>query len=140
MGNPLGLNFAGSETADVLTATGDDFVWSPGTKVEIIAVYDILTVSVTGTPVVKWDKRVTAASDTGRGDGDIVSMTYPTDPIAGRVVYKELTTPIVLYPGEQAVRDVTTTGSAGSAIGRIIYRCLSERPANFPHAAAVAGT
>lgn len=131
MGN-RNRSYAGSETADVLTATGDDFVYTPGDPVEVIAVEDVITVTVAGAPVVKWDKRPTAASDTGRGDGDVASLTYPaTVPTAGQVVYKELTTPIRLNPGEQAVREVTTTGSAGSAIGRLIYRVLNERPANI---------
>ena len=137
MGNPFDHNFTQNTTVDVLTSTGDDYVWSPGQKVEIIAALDFISVQTGNDPagltaLVKWDKRPTVQSDTGRGDGDIVSMTYPTTAVpVGSFVYKELTTPIVLYPGEQAVREVTRLAT-GSAIGCLVYRVLSERPDNLP--------
>ena len=59
--------------------------------------------------VVKFDKRPTAGSDTGRGDGDVavISKTASVNQ-QGKYLYEDPATKIVLNEGAQVIVEVTT--------------------------------
>lgn len=108
-----------------LTSATDVYTWTPSHPVEIIRwglVLDaLLDVGVGAT--VKVDKRPTAGSDTGRGDGDIGALTTTGDLAQGVVWNDELAAPIKLLPGEQAVVEVTDAAdTAGTGEVYIHYR------------------
>lgn len=70
------------------------------------------------TPVVKFDKRPTAGSDTDRGDGDVASLALATT-AAGKVMYDLVAIGDVLEPGEEIVVQLVTAATGGSPTGHI---------------------
>ena len=75
---------------------------------------------VTGTEatacVIKFDKQPTAGSATGRGDGDLGSITFAASNLQGTVLVDKPATRLTLEPGEQMVAQVTTASSADKAV------------------------
>ncbi|HYE94550.1 MAG TPA: hypothetical protein VEA38_26180 [Terriglobales bacterium] len=83
--------------------------------------------------VVKFDKRPTAGSDTGRGDGDCGVITKPASNVQGKVIYDEpaSTESVMLDEGDQVVVEVTTAnGDACNAVAQLIGRVIPESKAN----------
>ena len=122
MGRALSLATA----ADV----GD--VWGAGNVRHIIrAVMLIFTTAVDATGVLKIDKRPTAGSNTGRGDGDIAVINYTTVTGAqGKGVFKEGLN-VQMNATEEAVAQVTdATPTAGNAHVILLVEPAWERPAN----------
>ena len=72
----------------------------------------------TATPVVKFDKRPTAGSDTSRGDGDVANFALSTT-AAGEVMYDEAEMGDILEPGEEVVVELTAKASGGSPTGHV---------------------
>jgi hypothetical protein len=121
-----------AKTQSVASAA-DIGTWAPGYMPHIIrAVAMIFDVSANATGVTKVDKRPTAGSDTGRGDGDIAILNYTTAVGAqGLVVYKD-GLDIELLPGEEAVFEVTdATPTAGSAHLILYVEPRWEYPSNI---------
>ena len=128
MGRALALDTA----ADV----GD--VWGPGYVRQIIrAVVLVFTTAVDATGELKIDKRITAGSDTGRGDGDIATIAYTTVTGAqGKAVYKD-GLDVVMNVTEEAVAQVTdATPTAGNAHVILLVEPSWERPGNNTDMAA----
>lgn len=73
----------------------------------------------TTTPVVTFDKRPTAGSDTDRGSADVGSLTLSTT-AAGKVMYDLVAIGDILEPGEEVVAELLTaaTGSSKAGHGR----------------------
>lgn len=91
-----------------LATTGDKGKLTPGYVPLIIrAVAVVCKADPTAAGVVKIDKRPTAGSDTGRGDGDIAVINIAATHSQGDVVYKDGLN-VELRPGEEAVVDVTS--------------------------------
>ncbi len=97
------------------------------------------TISSTGNTVVKFDKRPTAGSDVGRGDGDVGTLTIATGKVAGTVAYED--TDFVdaatgawvssLNEGDQVVvQVVTAASSAGQGVPYLLVEISPEMPAN----------
>lgn len=113
---------------DDVSATGDDFTYTPAYPVDVWGYVAVVTTAIAGSvsgaaPVIKVDKRITAGSDTGRGDGDVVgAATLPLATAAGKGIYKILSTPVALNIGEQAVIEVTT-----AATGVVVHNLLVRR-------------
>jgi len=85
------------------------------------------------TPVVKFDKRPTAGSDTSRGDGDIANFACSTT-AAGKHLYDEAAQGTVLEPGEEVVVELATrpvSGPAGHFIPLLLVKYLPETVANM---------
>ena len=104
-----------NETASVvsLTSTGDKFVYTPSTPVEVVRVGFVSTIAPGGAPVIAFDKRPTAGSDTNRVNAAFGTIT-PGALAAGQMAYHEpdpLTESRILNPGEQLVAEVTTASS-----------------------------
>lgn len=119
------------ETPIALTATGDDWDVTFAQPADIVRVGFIVTAAFdsTANTVVAVDKRPTAGSDTGRGDGDIATINIPDDTAAGTVWTVEVNpSSIQVDAGEQIVFQVTTAASsAGSGIYFVEYQ---PRPLN----------
>ncbi|WP_028316699.1 hypothetical protein [Desulfatibacillum aliphaticivorans] len=88
----------------------------------------------TSTPVVKFDKRPTAGSDSGRGDGDLGVLNLSTTS-AGKVMYDHAGRGTRLEAGEEIVVQLTTmadgTGAAGHGRPYVKVRRSDEMPANM---------
>lgn len=88
----------------------------------------------TSTPVVKFDLRPTAGSDTERGDGDIAELKLLTT-VAGKVMFDEVAKGTVLEPGMEVMVELTTqavgTGAAGHVLPSLLVKYLPESKANL---------
>lgn len=118
-------------TIDSLAATGDNTIWNVGEPITVVRIEAIIgtVTSDTGAAVVKFDKRVLTNSDTGRGDGDVGTLTVPVSTAAGKILYKNVR--VDCSPGDQIVAEVTTTSAAGSAYYEVHYIRRHEEPANL---------
>lgn len=117
-----------------LASAADIGDWAPGYIPHIIrAVALVITTALDATGVLKVDKRVTAGSDAGRGDGDIATINYTAAlGVAGAVIYKD-GLDIELKPNEEAVFQVTdATPTAGNAHLILYVEPRWETPANLP--------
>jgi hypothetical protein len=95
----------------------------------------IITETCAGTTpgVVKMDRRPTAGSDSGRGDGDIASFAMAAT-AAGKVLYDEVAKGTVLNAGDEIVVQITTqpvTGPAGHFEPVLLVSPKSETKANM---------
>ena len=91
----------------------------------------------TSTPVVKFDKRVTAGSDTSRTDGTLGALTLSTT-AAGKMMYDTVArgeAAGILEPGEevvvQLVTSATGTGAAGHIRPVLLVKYWAETAANL---------
>lgn len=120
----IGELYASVSGLVALDATGDVHVFTPDTPVEIQRVGVIVGATMADGATVKVDKRPTANSDTGRGDGDVSVMTIPVT-APGKGVYRDLASRVKLLPGQQAVVEVTeASGATGDGYVFIQYRRL----------------
>lgn len=83
--------------------------------------------------VIKFDKRPTAGSDTGRGDGDVAVVNKVASVNKqGKVTYKQPASRITLVPGEEVVVEVTTAnGDALAFQAWLLVERVPEVPANL---------
>lgn len=82
--------------------------------------------------VVKYDRRPTAGSDVGRGDGDIAEFAMGTT-AAGRVIYDKVAQGTILNAGEQVVVQITqqpVTGPAGHFVPQLLFVPVPETLVN----------
>ena len=132
----LGSVLVGAGTAKVTTATG--------VSVHSIAVLDQIKVdriaAVVSTAI---DNDLVAAVMTVKrrptygstaGEVSIGTLTFPDGTAAGKVLYKDVN-PVVCYPGDQIVFEITTAGTdgaaaAGAAIGMVSCEEDPEVPGN----------
>ena len=87
----------------------------------------------TATPVVDFDLRPTAGSDTDRGAADIAHFVMSTT-AAGKVMYDEAAVGTELLPGEEVIIEIKTrpTGSAtGHFVPFLLVEYLPETKANL---------
>ena len=87
----------------------------------------------TATPVVAFDKRPTAGSETDRGAADIANFVMATT-AAGKVLYDKVAVGTVLNPGEEVIVEIVTqpTGSAsGHFVPFLLVEVLPETLANL---------
>lgn len=97
----------------------------------VVGVAACISNDIAATGVVKFDKRPTFGSDTGRGDGDVAVLNLTTAHTGGKVVYK-LPTPIKIKPGEEVVAEVTdVTGAGDTADIFLLLSPSAEAPANL---------
>jgi hypothetical protein len=105
-----------------LSSTGDisGGKWAPGFHPHIIrAAMLVVTNAIDNALVIKGDKRPTAGSDSGRGDGDVFVLTVSTTNGAlGNVCYAD-NLDIEIKPGEEVVFEVTDAAAA-SDTGHLI--------------------
>jgi hypothetical protein len=82
----------------------------------------VVTVAVVGTttaPVVTFAKRPTPGSDTGKTT--IGTLTLPDGTAIGKVLYKKLSSPVVLNVGDALLLDHTVQAVGGSVAGAGYY-------------------
>lgn len=114
-----------------LTSTGDKAEFNFGYVPHIVrAVAVILNAQPGDAGVVKFDKRVTYESDTGRGDGDVAVINMLTTHSAGQVIYKN-NLAVEIKPGEQVVAEVTDASASVTAATVVLFvEPAWETPAN----------
>lgn len=113
----------------VADITGASF--APGYMSYIVrAVALVINNDIAAAGVVKFDKRPTAGSDTGRGDGDVAVINLATTHTGGKVVYKDGLN-VRIDPGQEVVAEVTDATGASDTARVILYlEPTWERPAN----------
>jgi hypothetical protein len=124
-----------------LGSTGDKHTFTIPFRCRPIRAGFTVTTLISGgvSPVVKFDRRPTANSDTGRGDGDVGALTIGATRAQGKAVYEN--TDYVtdgsgkwvasLKEGEQVVVRVATASSGnGDGIPWLIVEVDPEQPAN----------
>ena len=127
--------------AQSLGSAADIHIFTIPFRCKPIRVGFTLTTTVSGgvAPVVKFDKRPTAGSDTDRGDGDVGTLTFSATGAAGKAYYentdyKEDGTGSwvgTLNEGDQVVVQVSTaSGGNGAGIPWLLVEPELERPAN----------
>lgn len=73
----------------------------------------------TTTPVVDFDLRPTAGSDTDRGAADIAHLVLSTT-AAGKVMYDKVAVGTVLEPGQEVVVELKTAATGTSKAGHVL--------------------
>jgi hypothetical protein len=143
----LPFDLTGTESAAGLALTqaaGDLAVFTVPFK--CVLLYSALCVTtacagLTTTPIVKLDKRPTAGSDTGRGDGDAGVFTLGTM-AQGKFVYFMPTSRVELEPGQEVVMQLTQiaagTGAAGACRPVLVVEHAAETWGNLDSAVAAA--
>jgi hypothetical protein len=112
-------------TAGIATnSTGDKWIFTIPFKCEVTRVACVVegTSANATAAVIKFDKRPTAGSDTGRGDGD-VGVLSKTASVSqqGKMLYEDPTSRVTLDEGDQVVVEVTTADGAANAMCPILY-------------------
>ena len=111
-------------------------------KCQVFQAGVVLTETPAGTgatPVVKFDKRPTAGSDTSRTDGTIANLVLDGSDEAGALVYDEVAAygaaAGILEPGQEVVCELATaatgTGKAGHFRPVLVVKYIPETPANL---------
>lgn len=120
----------GAATLD-LTSTGDKARWSPGFRPYVVRAVSIQLNAAPGDAgVVKFDKRITFGSDTGRGDGDVAIVNLATAHPAGESIYKGGLN-VEIQPGQEVVMEVTdASASVNGAKAILLVEPRPEQPAN----------
>src|SRR6476659_10181564 len=114
------LKTTGEDVVD-LTTTDDKALWGPVCVPHIIR---MAAVALNATPgdsgVLKFDLRPTRGSDTSRTDGTVATINLATTHTfaagsAQPVVYHYPTTPIIVYPGQEVVAEMTDASASVTA-------------------------
>lgn len=122
---------------DMDQATGDKGYFIIPFRCQIVLAGAVVTETCAGgdtTPIVKFDKRPTAGSDTDRGDGDVATLALSTT-AAGKVMYDLDAVGDVLEPGNEVVVELTQAAAGASLAGHIrpflLVEYLPETLANL---------
>jgi hypothetical protein len=129
-----------AQAVSSLTSVADILVFTPVTPVEIISFGVVISGTAITTAasglVLSCDKRIVAASDTGRVSGAYGTLTLTsTQALTGVVGYTFRSRPappttgegaMVVLPGQQAVIKVTTQTTNGTGFPFIEYKNLAR--------------
>lgn len=123
-----------SATGLASNSTGDKATLSVPFQCQVVRAFVIWegTSANATAAIIKFDKRVTAGSDTGRGDGDVaVIKKVASVNKQGKMTYKDVTG-VTLAPGDEVVVEVTTAdGAANAFTAGLIVRHVPEVAANL---------
>jgi hypothetical protein len=121
-----------------LNATGDKAVFSLAMPIKVIRVGLIIQNSDANDATIKFDKRVTAGSDSGRVAGGVASLSKPASNNQGKYLYKSLddSSAVELTCGDEIVVNVTAENVAANAFAVAVleYCRIQEKPANLSDA------
>ncbi|MEN6421318.1 MAG: hypothetical protein ABFD76_05165 [Smithella sp.] len=122
---------------DMDQAAADVAVFTVPFRCEVIEVGGAVTETCAGgttTPVIDFDLRPTAGSDSGRGAADLGHLVLSTT-AAGKVMYDMVGVGTILEPGNEVVCQLAIradgTGSAGHVRPYILVMMRSETKANL---------
>lgn len=87
----------------------------------------LVSVVTVGAATIAFKRRPTFASATG--EVTMGSVVVPAATAAGKVVYKDIT-PVVCFPGDQIVYEITSAATSGSAHYGVAGELDPEQPAN----------
>ena len=123
-------------SASSLTSTADIDIFTPTFPVEVYEFGIVVTTALTASDnlIIAADLRTVAGSDTGRGSGDVGTLTIAagsSDGVeAGDVITCRPTTPVVVLPGQQVVIEVTNAVAAGDGFAFVNFRQLPRGDAS----------
>lgn len=92
-----------------VNSAADKITFSIMDDMEIIECGLLIEGTDAGGATVKFDRRVLAGSDTGRGDGDVGEITIPASNQQGKVLFEKVSG-VELDAGDQVVVQVTAEG------------------------------
>ena len=110
-----------------LDSAADVLVITPVAPMEIIMFGFMVTIVLTGTGLdLSLDKRVTAGTDTGRVEQDVLDANLAVAVAKG--MFLQLASPLKLIPGEQAVIEVKVAATAGDGVVWAMTKPLPLQP------------
>src|SRR5260221_8262940 len=138
MEQPLPL-LIGDDNVD-FNSTGDKQSFPVPCPMKISAIGLVICNSDTGDATIKFDRRVTAGSDTNRVSAGLGTLLKPASSNIGKVLYEKLdsSTDLILNAGDEIVINVTAENVSANAFVRpfIEYFRLSENKVNESSALA----
>jgi len=117
-------------SASNMTSTADVATFTPSTEVEVYEFGVVITTDLTASDnlIIAADLRTVAGSDTGRGNGDVGTLTIAAGSSggidAGDVIMCRPSAPVAVSPGEEVVIEVTNAVAAGAGYCFVNYRAL----------------
>lgn len=117
-----------------VAGAGDDAFFNIPFKCQVVYAGCIVTTVIAADPAqVKFDKRVTAGSDTNRTDGTLGHITVPIGNL-GKCYYDRVAAGVaagILSPGDEVVVQVISTSATGNAQPVLVVDMLPETMANL---------
>ncbi len=116
------LDYDDAAGIDATQSAADVAVFDVPFNCSVQSAFLLVTATCAGadaTPVVKYDKRPTAGSDTGRGDGDIAHFVLGTT-AGGSALYDADGLRTSLEPGDQVVVQLVTAAAGVGAAGSFV--------------------
>lgn len=124
------------EPLQTMASTGDVAVWGPGVYPHrVLAAGIVLHADPNSAGTVKFDLRITRGGDTNRTDGSVGSLTWATtdvftDGSLVPVIYEEFASPVIVYPGQEVVAEVTDADTANTVVRIVlVVELIPTRPA-----------
>lgn len=113
------------------SSTGDKLRYVVPFKCEIRQLQAHVFSTVAEAVVIKADKRPTAGSDTGRGDGDLGSISLGASDQQGKVVVDTPSARLTLDRGEELVMQVTTASTCNKVVAlEVLVERIAEVDGN----------
>lgn len=112
---------AAGASGPVLTSTGDKVVFTVPFKCQLVHVGAVVTATCAGattTPVVDFDLRPTAGSDTGRGSANLGHLVLSTT-AGGKMMFDRAGAGTELNVGDEIVCECSTAATGTGAAGNI---------------------
>jgi hypothetical protein len=117
-----------------LNSAADKVSFPMPCPVKLVRVGLILLTTDAGGATIKFDKRVTAGSDTSRVSGGVATLTLPASNEQGKYLEKQLkdSSSVLLACGDEIVVNVTSEGAAANsfAVAVVEYFRIQENVLN----------
>lgn len=118
-----------------MNSTGDKCSFLVVRPIKIKQVGLCMLTTEAGGATVKFDRRVKAGSDSGRGDGDVGIITVPASDSQGKILSEDeaASADLILDAGDEIVVEVTAENVSANAFFKpfVEYYVLSESLANM---------
>ena len=117
-----------------VSGAGDDAFFNIPFKCQVVYAGCVVTTVIATDPAqVKFDKRITAGSDTDRTDGTLGHITVPVGNL-GKCYYDRVAAGVaagILSPGDEVVVQIISTSATGNAQPILVVDMLPETMANL---------
>ena len=123
-----------------MNSTGDKCSFLVARPIKVKSVGLCMLSTDAGGATVKFDRRVTAGSDSGRVSGSVGIITVPASDSQGKILYEDeaASADLILDAGDEIVVNVTAENVSANAFFKpfVEYYMLSEARANDADASA----
>lgn len=123
------------EPLQTMASTADVAIWGPGLMPHrVLGAALVLNADPNSAGTVKFDLRPTRGSDTSRTDGTVGQLDWATTATftAGSevsVIYEEFSSPVIVYPGQEVVAEVTDADTSNDGVRIVLLvEAIPTRP------------